>query len=128
MRKTGRQVSSILGIVILTSLWLYLAMHRDRRTATLVVLGMLGIASGAGYALGKEPRLELLYGGVIQLLVFLEVFLDLTRGWREALRTLILFLVAGAVASAVVAALATSLGYAGRGGELIVELLVALFF
>ncbi|HET7232060.1 MAG TPA: hypothetical protein VFJ16_18785 [Longimicrobium sp.] len=128
MRETGRQVASIAGILLLTGLWLYLAMHRDRRMATLVILCILGLASGAGYALGKEPRLELLRNGVSQLLVFLEVVIDLTRGWREALRTFFIFLVTGFVAGAVGAALAASLGGAGRAGELIVELLIALFF
>jgi len=128
MRETGRQVASILGILLLTGLWLYLAMHRDRRMATLTVLCILGLASGAGYALGREARLELLRGGVMQLLLFLEVFVDLTRGWRAALQTVVLFLVTGIVAASVGAALAASLGGAGRGGELIVELLVALFF
>ena len=127
LRETVRQAASVLGILLLTGLWLHLAMHRDRRTATLVVLCMLGIASGAGYALGKEPRLELLWGGVMQLLVFLEVFIDLTRGWREALRTLVVLLVAGAVAASAGAALA-SFGNASRAAELIVGLFVALFF
>jgi hypothetical protein len=126
-RETVRQAASVLGILLLTGLWLYLAMQRDRRMASLVVLCMLGIASGAGYALGKEPRLELLRGGVMQLLVFLEVFIDLTRGWREALRTLVVLLVAGAVAASVGAALA-SFGNASRAAELIVGLFVALLF
>jgi heme/copper-type cytochrome/quinol oxidase subunit 4 len=128
MGETARQVASILGILLLTGLWLYLAMHRDRRMATLTVLCILGLASGAGYALGKEARLELLRGGVMQLLLFLEVFVDLTRGWRTALQTVVFFFVTGIVAASVGAALAASLGNAGRVGELIVELLVALFF
>lgn len=125
---TVRQVASILGILLLTGLWLYLAMHRDRRMATLTVLCILALASGAGSALGREARLELLRGGVMQLLLFLEVFIDLSRGWRAALQTVVVFFVAGIVAASVGAALAASLGNAGRAGELIVELLVALFF
>lgn len=128
LRETGRQIASILGILIITGLWLYLAMHRDRRMASLVVLGIMGLASGAGYALGKEPRLELLRAGVSQLLLFLEVFISLAGGWREALRTLVIFLVAGALAASVGAAVATSFSSAGRIGELIVELIVVLFF
>jgi hypothetical protein len=126
--ETARQVASILGILLLTGLWLYLAMHRDRRMATLTVLCVLGLASGAGYALGREARLELLRGGVMQLLLFLEVFVDLTRGWRAALQTVVGFFVAGIVAASFGAALAASFGKAGRAGELIVELLVALLF
>jgi hypothetical protein len=128
MRETVRQVASILGALLLAGLWVYLAMHRDRRMASLVVLAILGLASGAGYALGKQPRLELLRAAVSQLLIFLEVLISLPSGWREALRTLIIFVAAGSVAAAVGAGLATAFSDAGPVGELLVDFLVALFF
>jgi hypothetical protein len=127
-RETGRQIASLVGILLLPGLWLHLAMHWDRRMANLSVLALMGLASGAGYALGKEARLELLRAGVSQLVLFLEVFIALSGGWREALRVFVIVLMTGAAATSVGAVLAASFSGAGPAGELIVEFLVALFY
>ena len=127
-RQTVRDIASMLGILALAGLWVYLAMHGNRRIAGLAVIGTLGLAYGAGYALGRESRLEALHAGVSQLILFLELLIDVPRGLNAAARTAATFIVTGIAAMAAGSALALSLSNAGPAGEVIVELLLALFF
>lgn len=128
MRQTARDLAGFAGILLLAGLWLYLAIHWDRRTASLVVVGMLGLAYGAGYALGRESRLEPLREMLSYLLLFFEVFIDLPRGLNAVSRTVAMFLVTGVVSISAGSALAASLPNAGPAGEVITELLIILFF
>ena len=127
-RQTLRDLASVAGILLLAWLWVYLAMHWDRRMASLTVLAMLGLGYGAGYALGREPRLEMLRAGVSQLVLFFEVFIDLPRGLNAVARTVATFIVTGLVAISFGGALALSLSNAGPAGEIIAELLILLLF
>ncbi|HEY0014847.1 MAG TPA: hypothetical protein VGC13_00960 [Longimicrobium sp.] len=127
LRETGRQIASILGIFLLAGLWLYLRMHANSRFASLVVVGILALATGAGYALGRESRVEFLREGLSSILLFLEVLIALPR-FDEVFRVVAMFLVAGVAGIVVGQTLALYVSNGTLAGEVIVELLVILFF
>lgn len=128
MGQTVRDLASVAGVLLLAGLWLYLAIHGDRRMASLAVVGLVGLAYGAGYALGRESRVESLHLLLSHLLVFFEVFIDLSRGLNAVARTLATFIVTELVCIAFGSALALWLSNAGPAGEVIMELLLILFF
>jgi hypothetical protein len=106
----------------------YLAMHGNRRMASLTVIGVLGLAYGAGYALGRESRLETLHQAVGQLILFFELLIDVPQGLNVAARTAATFIVTGILGIAFGGALATAFSNAGPAGELLLEFLLAFFF
>lgn len=127
LRETGYQFVSIVGVIILAVIWLRLAFTYDTRVASLAVTGIVGLATGAAYAVGKENSLELAKTWRVQVLLFFTLFIALTQGRNEVFRTLASFFMTGITSMVVGQTVALYLSNAGPAGEMIVELLITLF-